>query len=125
MFLSDGREIRALRSILMHYVNHFNLSPKVTKSNGRNLVISPFELSLFLDAPLASQLGIKYKSLKEELSSFTDYSFTFGDGFCSSRSMWSQVYKDRIRTRNCDTGLLLEPERKDTQLLFREIKILL
>ena len=123
MFTSDGKEKRALRSVLNKYATLLQLQPANWEKAGRNVEISPFELTSFLDIPLATHSGVKYKVVSEELSAFTDYSFTLGKGFCSPRSMWSQTYKDRIRTRKCDTDLLVEPESNGTQpvnVLFRK-----
>ena len=105
MAMSDGAEKRALRSILQKYPSIFGLEPKQTWHTNRDLVLSPFELTGFLDKPMATHSGVKF-DLRNQLSAFTDYSFTFGTGFCSSRSMWSQADKDRVRTRKCKVSLL-------------------
>ena len=108
--MSDSREKRAIRSVLRSYASRFGLEPSYRASGSdrtsRSLVLSPFELAGFLDVPLATHLSLMKNNVRNELSTFTDYSFTFGDGYCSARSMFSQKFKDRIRTRDCRLDLL-------------------
>ena len=122
--MSDSSAKRALRSALARYAHIFDLAPKRTqKQTNRDLALSPFELGGFLTASNTAHMGVKYKRLSGELSAFTDYSFTFGRGFCSARSMWAQAHKDRVRTRECSLELLSaresESETRSETVLFR------